>query len=179
MQQCGITPRGQRRQGGVLRIATTTANLAGSALILLLMMLVGLDVAGRNLFNSPISGVPEMVTLSIVVIVFLQAPAALAAGRLTRSDALINTLSDKLPLIGRLVETLFDLLGMFVFAVIAYGTWPLLGKAWARHEFLGAVGDFTAPVWPVKAAVLIGSSLLVLQFTARIWARWRKPHAPV
>ena len=36
------------------------------------MVLINSDVIGRNLFNAPILGVPEMTSLSIVGIVFLQ-----------------------------------------------------------------------------------------------------------
>lgn len=149
------------------------ANFTGSALIFAVMALIGLDVAGRNLLGQPISGVPEIVALSIAVIVFLQTPAALAANRLTRSDTFISMLQLKAPFLAKIVETIFDALGLIVFGIVAYGTWPLLQKAWTRGEFKGAIGDFTAPVWPVKVAIIIGSTLLVLQFAARIINRWR------
>lgn len=141
-----------------------------------LVVLIGLDVGGRNMFGQPLSGVPEMVGLSIIVIVFLQAPQALQLGRITRSDTLLNLLKLKSEFAGRLVETFFDLLGMFVFAVIIYGTWPMLQKAWTRSEFVGAVGDFTAPVWPVRTAVIIGSVFLLVNFSVLIINRWKRPH---
>jgi TRAP-type mannitol/chloroaromatic compound transport system permease small subunit len=150
---------------------TQGLNVVGSLLILLLMFLVGVDVAGRNLADTPVAGVPEMVTLSIVAIVFLQIPAALRAGRMTRSDALIDALSRRTPRAGRALETLFDGLGIAVVAVIVYASWPLLIRAWERNDFIGAVGSFTAPTWPVKAMVVLGASMLVLQFCARIWKR--------
>ncbi|MEO1687576.1 MAG: hypothetical protein AAFU61_06700, partial [Pseudomonadota bacterium] len=43
-------------------------------------------------------------------------------------------------------------------------SWPLFLKAWERDEFVGAVGDFTAPVWPVKAVLLAGCGALMAQF---------------
>lgn len=151
---------------------TQALNVIGSVLILLLMALVGFDVAGRNLFGSPLSGVPEMVTLSIVAIVFLQIPQALRAGRFTRSDAVIGWLRRASPAIGRLFETLFDLISIGVISVIFYATWPLFVRSWTRGDYIGAVGDFTAPTWPVKATILIGSAVLVLQFIARIIRRY-------
>lgn len=154
---------------------TRAMNVAGSLLILGLVVLIGLDVAGRNLLGQPLSGVPEMVGLSILVIVFLQAPQALHAGRMTRSDTLLNVLSARSPKAGRVLETLFDLLGMGVFGIIIYGSWPLLEKAWTRNEFVGAVGDFTAPVWPVRVAVILGSALLVVNFALHIVNRWKGP----
>ncbi|MFD1508530.1 TRAP transporter small permease subunit [Lacimonas salitolerans] len=152
--------------------ATQATNVVGSLLILVLMVLVGIDVAGRNLFGAPLPGVPEMVTLSIVAIVFLQIPQALRAGRMTRSDALLGVLQRRVPILGRMLETLFDLAAIAVIWVILRQTWPMFTRAWQRGEFIGALGDFTAPVWPVKLTILIGCTLLIAQFAARIWRRW-------
>lgn len=153
--------------------AATAANVAGSALILVLMVLIGLDVAGRNLFGAPLAGVPEIVSLSIVAIVFLQAPQTLGAGRMPRSTALSDALERRAPALGRVVEDLWDLVGAAVLVVIAWSVWPKLVRDWERGTFVGAVGDFTAPTWPVKATIVLGSALLVTQFLARIWRRHR------
>lgn len=154
---------------------TQALNVIGSLLILGLTVMVGLDVAGRNLAGAPISGVPELVTLSIVAIVFLQAPQALRAGRFTQSEAVLNGLRRRAPALGRALETLFDLVAMAILGVIVHATWPLFARAWTRGDFIGAIGDFTAPTWPVKATILIGGTMLVLQFAARIWRRYRQP----
>ena len=152
---------------------TQLANVCGSLLILALMVLIGADVFSRNVFNAPISGVPEMVTLSIVAIVFLQAPQALKAGRITRSDALINFLAARAPRIEKFIESIYDLLGFAVVAIIMYATYPILKKSWQRDDFIGAIGDFTAPTWPVKAMILIGCTLLACQFIARLVRRFK------
>lgn len=157
-----------------LDTCTQAANVVGSVLISLLVLLIGADVLGRNIFGAPISGVPEMVKLSIVAIVFLQAPQALKAGRMTRSDALINKINARFPKVGGSMETLFDLLAMSVMGAIIYASYPIFIKSWARADFVGAMGDFTAPTWPVKLMVLIGTALLLLQFFARILRRYRK-----
>lgn len=156
----------------LLDTVTSALNVLGSSLILVLMVLVGIDVAGRNLFGAPVPGVPEMVTLSIVAIVFLQIPAALRAGRMTQSDGFLNWLTRVHPGAGRALATLFDLAGIAVLWVIVRATWPIFTRAWDRGEFIGALGDFTAPVWPVKLTLIIGGSLLTLQFAARIWRRY-------
>lgn len=155
----------------LLDAATQGLNVLGSALILVLMLLFGIDVGGRVLFNAPVSGVPEMVTLSIVAIVFLQIPAALRAGRMTRSEGFLAMLHARAPAAGRWVETLFDLVGVAVLWVIVSTTWPIFTKAWTSGEFIGALGDFTAPVWPVKLTLIVGGAVLILQFLARIWRR--------
>ncbi|MEM8852579.1 MAG: TRAP transporter small permease [Pseudomonadota bacterium] len=158
----------------LLDLAAMATNIAGSALILGLMVLIGLDVAGRNLLGAPLPGVPEMVSLSIVAIVFLQAPQTLGAGRMARSTALPDTLSRKNPAAARLLEDVWDLVGAAVLAILVWATWPNLVRDWERSTFVGAVGDFTAPTWPVKATIVVGGALLVLQFIARIWRRHRR-----
>lgn len=169
-------PAGTTTEPHYLRLLdwlTQVANVCGSILILALMVLIGADVFSRNAFGAPISGVPELVTLSIVAIVFLQAPQALKAGRMTRSDALLNFLSSRMPGVQKLLESIYDLLGFGVVAAVMYATYPILLKSWQRDDFIGAIGDFTAPTWPVKAMILIGCGLLACQFIARIVRRFQ------
>ena len=146
---------------------TIAFNVIGTMLIVALMVLIGADVAGRGLFNAPISGVPELVTLSIVVIVFLQIPQTMRAGWLTRSDAILEAVRSRAPRAALAMEILFDLTAIAVVAIILHATWPLFLKSWERNTFVGAVGDFTAPVWPVKLVIMIGAAMLILQFARR------------
>ena len=154
---------------------TTATNVAGSLLIFALVLLIGADVLSRNLFSDPISGVPELVSLSIVAIVFLQAPMALLAGRMTRSDGVINVLRRRAPRVAAALETAFDLCGIGVLAAILYAHWPIMVRSWTRGDFVGAIGDFTAPTWPVKVMLFLGASILALQFAARIVRRHFEP----
>ena len=158
----------------MLDAATQGANVAGSVLILALTLLVGFDVAARNLAGAPVSGVPEMVTLSIVAIVFLQAPQALRSGRFTRSEGFMTLLRRRAPRVAAVLETVFDLTAIAVIGAVVKATWPLFLRAWSRGDFIGAVGDFTAPTWPVKATILLGGTMLMAQFAARIWRRWAR-----
>lgn len=155
----------------IIDTITQALNVAGSLLILALVILVGIDVGGRNLFGHPISGVPELVTLSIVAIVFLQIPQALKEGRMTRTEALDAFLKSRAPGLAKIIESFFDLLGIAIVAIIVWATWPIFIKAWVRSDYIGAIGDFTAPTWPVKATILIGGTLLILQFGIRILRR--------
>nr|WP_246455821.1 TRAP transporter small permease [Sulfitobacter aestuariivivens] len=132
------------------------------------------DVIGRNLFATPVAGVPEMVSLSIVAIVFLQAPQALSAGRMTRSDGVIDILHARRPRIAAALETLFDGVGILVLGAILFAHWPIMTRSWERGDFIGAVGNFTAPTWPVKVMLAIGATLLALQFAARILRRFSR-----
>ena len=150
---------------------TQGLNVLGSVLILALILLVGTDVVGRNFFSAPISGVPEIVTLSIVAIVFLQVPQSLRENRIPRSDGLAMIIEKRFPKVSLFLETVFDLAGILVISVIVWTTWPLLIKAWQRNDFIGAIGEFTAPTWPIKLIIIVGGSVLILQFMLRIYRR--------
>lgn len=168
-------PRRRRRlgPGALLDGATQALNVAGSLLIAGLMLLIGADVIGRGLLGRPVAGVPEIVTLSIVAIVFLQIPAAFRAGRLTRSDALLGWLRRAAPRAAARLEAVFDLLAIAMVAVIVRATWPMLVDAWRDGDFVGAIGNFTAPTWPVKAAIVLGGALLIAQIARRLVAGLR------
>ena len=132
---------------------------------------------GRAALGRPISGVPEMVSLSIVAIVFLQLPQAMRAGRLTRSTVLTDRLARGAPRLGRGLDVLFDLVAIALLAVLLRAVWPLFVADWERGTFVGAIGDFTAPVWPVKLVIVVGTAMLALQFAARIARTLAGPRA--
>lgn len=142
----------------------TLLNGVGSLWIVALMVLINLDVFSRFLFNRPIAGVPEIVELSIVGIVFLQLGDATASGRLTRSDALFNRLLAALPRLGHMLGVLFDLAGVAFMALIVYGGMPRLLEAYERDYYVGTKGLFTAPVWPVRFILVLGCTLVAVQF---------------
>jgi C4-dicarboxylate transporter DctM subunit len=139
-------------------------NAGGSAWIFCIMLLLSADVFGRFLFNAPIDGVPLLVELSILMIVFLQLPAAIRSGRLTRSDILLARLLDKQRSLGLTLHTVYDALGLFLMAVVFYYTVPTLVKVWQRGTYEGLEGDFALPSWPFKLLILVGASFCCVQF---------------
>lgn len=144
-------------------------NGLGSALIFILMILINLDVLARYLFNAPISGVTELVELSIVCVVFLQISDAIRAGRLVRSDGLYRRIQARAPATGRALGMIFDLGGALFFAAILYGSLPRLLEAWRGNYFAGNVGLFTFPVWPIRLIIVIGSFTAIMVFLQGLW----------
>ena len=142
---------------------TMGLNVLGTLLILVLMILINSDVIGRGVFLSPVSGVPELVSMSIVAIVFLQVGQAFRMGRFTRTDALINILERRAPRFRSGLELLYSAAGFFIIGALLNASYPLFIKAWDRNTFVGTVGDFIAPIWPVKLVILIGCVALLLQ----------------
>jgi TRAP-type mannitol/chloroaromatic compound transport system permease small subunit len=150
-------------------------NAAGSIVIGAVMLLMCTDVLLRDLFRRPIDGVAELVATSIIVIVFLQLPATLRHGRMSRADLFIDPFVQRRPVAGQRLRGLFSLAGVFACAVIAWATWPLLARAWVDSEFLGVQGVFTFPTWPMRAVVLLGAAMAALQYALLAWADWHGP----
>lgn len=144
-------------------------NAVGSLLIALVMLMMCADVVMRNLANRPIDGVAEMVAMSIVVIVFLQLPATLRHGRMSRADLFIDPFLYRRPAAGRRLRGAYMLAGIFACGVIAYASWPPLVRAWNQNEFLGIEGVFTFPMWPMRAVVVTGSVLAAVQYALLAW----------
>lgn len=150
----------------------------GTGWILLLMILICADVAGRAAFNAPILGVPEMVQFSIVGIVFLQLPLTLRAGGLTRSDLLLGAVARARPRVALAIQIVFDLTGAALLAIVAFTTWPLARTAFANKEFFGSTGVVHIPTGPLKAIIILGCATMVLQFLLHAWRAFRAMIAP-
>lgn len=151
-------------------------NALGALGIVGLMVLINADVLGRALFSAPIRGVPEVVSLSIVSIVFLQAGYMLRSGRMISSDSLITRLRRTTPGLARWMDAAFNTAGALLFGLIFRASLPSFTEAWSNDLFVGAEGDFTVPIWPMKLIVLIGSAMLCLQYAANVLAVLR-PHS--
>ena len=147
----------------VVDALTAGLNVIGTLLIVLIMLLVNADVIGRGLFNSPVSGVPELVSMSIVAIVFLQIAQTFARGRLTRTEAILGFVANRAPKVRIAMDLLFSTAAIVLVWQLLAASWPLFLKAWVRNTFEGTIGDFTAPIWPVKLIILIGCAALLVQ----------------
>lgn len=163
-----------RLRHGIDRVVETYTSLtwavsgAASIWIFCLMLLICADIVGRGLFSAPVQGVSEIVANSIVAIVFLQIAHALMQGRMTRTDVLIGWLEEHRPFAAASFRWIFHIAGIFCFVLIAVGTWPKLADAWMENEFFGVQGVFTAPVWPIKACIVLGSVLTALAFACQL-----------
>jgi len=104
--------------GGFQRL-TRLLNAIGTLWIVALMLLINSDVLGRELLDTPVRGVTELVSLSIVGIVFLQLADTLASGRMTRADVLLDRLKRTTPALAALLQALFHLVGALLMGVIS------------------------------------------------------------
>ena len=144
-------------------------NALGTLWILALMALINLDVFGRNLLGAPVRGVTELVSLSIVGIVFLQLGDTLRAGRFTRADVLLDRLKRTRPMLADGLHALYHLVGMALMLIILSASWAPLIDSIRIREYVGAIGDFQAPVWPVRLIMLVSLSVTALCFLLLAW----------
>ena len=170
--------RPERRHRFSYGFVISVMNSIGTAWVFVLLVIINLDIGGRALFNHPVRGVPEIVALSIVACVFLQIAHTLKVGRLTRSDILLNWLQARHPALKHLLDTLYYLVGGCLMMIIFKASIPLFTKAWRIDEYVGAQGDFMAPVWPVKLIILIGCAAGAIQFLLMAIGSFKKLIAP-
>lgn len=141
------------------RISRTLMVLA-AALAFSLCFLVVADVLGRVVFNHPVQGTPEIISLSIVVICFLQTGFAIRSGGMLRVEALTSHLA---PAVNRVLLAIGALLGVLFFGVILYGSLEGAGYAWSSNEYEGE-GALRVPVWPAKFVIVLGCTLATINY---------------
>lgn len=146
---------------------TALMSAVGTLAILAVMLLISVDVIGRFFFGRPIAGVPEMVAMSILAIVFLQIANTLSRGKLTRSDAFLGFVRSRRPRLGDALDALMHAAGAFLVYVLVTAFHPLFLRSYGRNEMVGTVGQFMAPIWPVHLIVLVGSAMLLAVFLMR------------
>ena len=152
-------------------------NALGTLWIVALMLLINTDVLGRNLLGAPVRGVTELVSLSIVGIVFLQLADTLHSGRITRADVLLQGLQRTRPVLAAVLHAAFHLAGAVLMATILWAAWPSLWESIQMREYVGAIGDFTAPVWPVRVLMLVGLAATFVTFVLLALADVRRAMA--
>jgi C4-dicarboxylate transporter, DctQ subunit len=135
-------------------------NAVGTAWVAAITVLICADILGRVLFNSPIAGVPEIVKVSIVAIVWLQIPHTLKIGGHLRSDIVLRRISDR----GRAILNLSAYaLGALIFGLLVFSGWDTMILAWEMGEFEGE-HPVRVPTYPLRSIVLLGAALVALQF---------------
>jgi len=117
------------------------------------------DVVLRNL-NMPIEGTNEIVTNSIVTIVFMQIGYCVHIRGMIRADFLLNVMGPRLT---QTINVIGFSLGIVFFLWVLYGTWGPAVEAWTTGEFEGE-GAFHMPTWPSRFAIIAGCGLAALNY---------------
>jgi C4-dicarboxylate transporter, DctQ subunit len=135
--------------------------LAAAAIIIFLLgFLVCADIFGRAIFNSPVKGTPEIVSMSIVVICFLLAGYAVQSNSMISTDVFSGMFGVRGIAFAQLLSAIF---GVLFFGIIVWGSYEPLLHAVNTGEYEGE-GALRVPVWPTRLIVIIGSALVVISY---------------
>jgi TRAP-type C4-dicarboxylate transport system permease small subunit len=121
-----------------------------------LSFLVVADVVGRVVFNSPVKGTPEIVSMSIVIVCFLLAGYSVHSGGMLQADIVTGLFGWRGPAFATLMS---GLLGAVLFGLITWGSYDPALHSWTSGEFEGE-GALRVPVWPARFVVMFGSALV-------------------
>lgn len=138
-------------------------NSIGSIWIFGLMFLICADVIARGGFDSPIRGVPEIAGYSLVGAIFLQLSHSLHVGRFARAEMFIEPFTTNRPIGANCFHAVFNIIGVFVFALIVYGTWFKFKEALPDLKF-GVEDEFTILVWPLRLIILCGAAMVAIKY---------------
>lgn len=138
-------------------------NFIASLMICGIMLIITTDVIGRAFFRFPLYGVPEITKLSIISIVWLQMAYTLRVRQHLRSNLILSAL----PRVGqRTILVLNALVGIVIFSLICYYSYPELLRAWRTGVFEGE-HPVRIPVWPIWTTIVIGSALMALEYAVQ------------
>lgn len=177
-QESSQADRGEAPHGAApmswFGVVTQALNVAGTVLILVMVIAVNADVIGRDFFNHPIPGVIEFTGLSIVTVVFLQLANTLREGRHVSNDLLTQLIVRSHPRLVFLLYALFNLIGAVLMALIVFYMWPLLERNYQGGFYAGTAGVIEIPIWPFMATVVIGATATCIQFVLFAWRDIRR-----
>jgi TRAP-type C4-dicarboxylate transport system permease small subunit len=124
-----------------------------------MMVLVVANVAGRYLFNKPLTGTLEFTESLLVLIIFL----SLALTQYDGGHIRVTLLTRRLPKrYARALTVGCMLAGAAFFTWCAYAAWVFAAQAHSFNE--QEWGTVVFPLWPVKFVVFIGIAMLAIQF---------------
>jgi TRAP-type C4-dicarboxylate transport system permease small subunit len=134
----------------------------GTGALVILMLVTGIDVVGRYIFNRPLVGAYELSELSLAIVILL----GWAYTQSVKGHIDIDILYNKFPKSVRTVLDFFvPLLSLLLFSFIAWQgiTFTIDSLGW--HETTEMIN---IPVWIFKLMIFIGAISISLQFIVDI-----------
>ncbi|MGI9391211.1 MAG: TRAP transporter small permease subunit [Boseongicola sp.] len=146
-----------------------SANVVGTLVVLVLVVVVNFDVVARGVFNAPFLGAVEVVQFSMVLIVFLQLPDVVRVDRLTASDGFLIVVGKRFPNFTSALRRGINALAAVFMGIVAVAIYPQFTEMWHSSDYFGVPGVFTAPWWPVKLVILLSAGLCTILFALKIF----------
>jgi TRAP-type C4-dicarboxylate transport system permease small subunit len=140
------------------RFNEAMATIAG-VITIAMMMLVVVDVSGRELFSNPITGGLETAQIMLAYLIFFSFTYALVVGGHVRMTLVMDRFGHRLRLVA---ELLAGVLGFILFFLLTWGGWVQFWDSWVVKEYMPAAVEL--PYWVPKFAVPVGMFLISIQF---------------
>ncbi len=127
-----------------------TLNVISAIWLASVALLILYDVLGRELFSAPFYGTNEIVSNSVLSILFLQLPLSIVTRSSLRTTIIYGSASVR----GKgYIDSLSYLFAGLLFLVIAVGSWPNMIEGWDILEQEGS-GIINIPVYPIRTLVV-------------------------
>ncbi|WP_412536346.1 TRAP transporter small permease subunit [Marinobacter sp. MIT932201] len=141
--------------------------LAGGFAIFLLVLLATVNILGRWIFSSPISGYVDWVEQAMAFIAFLGIAYTQRMGGHIRMDILVGQFRGRYLWFTELVTTL---LMLAVTSVLIYGSYM---HFWRAYTIGDSSLDINLPTWPAKLVVPIALTILAMRLLLQLWGYMR------
>lgn len=138
-------------------------NLASGLAIFLLVLMATVNILGRWLFSSPISGYVDWVEQAMPFIALLGIAYTQRVGGHIRMDIVVGQLK------GRwlwFTELLTSFAMLLVTLVLIYGSYL---HFWRSYSIGDSSLDINLPTWPAKLVVSFSLAVLALRLVLQIW----------
>lgn len=147
----------------------TLLNALSGYVLFFMMLLITVDVTGRYLFASPISGTLELTEFLMVFVVFFSLAYVQMRNRHIRVELLTQRFSQRTE---HGVAVLTLLLAAVFFAFMAWESWLSALSSFRYRE--ASEGLVQIPIYPPKFAIAFGSLMMVVQLLRNAVGRLRQ-----
>ncbi len=148
-------------------------NIISAVWLTSIALLILSDVIGRELFGSPIYGTNEIVSNSVLSILFLQLPLSILNKNSLRTTIVYGPASQR---VKSLINAASYFLALLLFLAIGIGSWPNMIEAWDILEQEGS-GIVTIPVYPIRTLVVFVSFVGIIVCSLLIYQALMRPEA--
>lgn len=131
---------------------------AGAGVLFALMLITGIDVIGRYVFQRPLTGAYELSELAMASVVLL----GWAYTQAEKAHVDIDLVYKRLPsAVRRFLDILIPLFGLALFVFIAWQSINFINDSIGWHE---TTDMLDLPVWIFKSLITIGAVSISLRF---------------
>ena len=146
-------------------------HIVSSIALVVMMLVVVADVALRFLFNLPVRGAYDIVSVCLLVMVFFGIAPVIYRGKEIVIDLVDTTLP---PTALRALRTIATCMAICVLMFIA---WSMFGPTLDAWRYGDRSLELNLPVWMFWAAAFVGLAGVIWASVAALWLFVRHPQA--